>query len=115
MKSNRQSDRSQAVWPFDLRVFAVVAGLWGLCLALSASIPAIDIDLVDPIETIFAGVRFNGYDARLVLIVEAGIFAADANRICFPHPMGLLSALLYMVARRIGHPRVSFAEFPMSP
>src|SRR5258708_4174380 len=113
MKSNRQSDRPQAVWPFDLRVFAVVAGLWGLCLALSASIPAIDIDLVDPIETIFAGVRFNGYDARLVLIVEAGIFAAIAIGVFFRHRWGLLLALSYMVEVGMSHLAFAIAYLPM--
>src|ERR1700722_15386093 len=103
MKSNRQFEPPQAAWPFDLRVFAVVCGLWGLCLALSASLPAIDVDLVDPIETIFAGVRFNGYDARLVLIVEAGIFAAIAIGIFFHRRWGLLLGLWYMVGVVMSH------------
>jgi hypothetical protein len=113
MKSNRQSDRLQEVWPFDLRVFAVVAGLWGVCLAISASIPAIDVDLVDPIETIFAGVRFNGYDARVVLMVEAGIFAAIAFGVFFRHRWGLLLALCYMVEVVMSHLVFVIAYLPM--
>src|SRR5258708_33707721 len=113
MKSNRQSDRPQAVWPFDLRVFAVVAGLWGLCLALSASIPAIDVDLVDPVETIFAGVRFNGYDARLVLIVESGISAMMAIGIFAHRRWGLLLALCYMAEVVMSHLAFVIAYFPI--
>jgi|SRR5271156_3973513 len=112
MKSSRQSD-PQAVWPFDLRVFAVVAGLWGLCLAMSATIPPIDVSLVDPIETIFAGVRFNGYDARLVLIVEAGIFAAIAVGIFFHRRWGLLLALCYMAEVVMSHLAFVIAYLPM--
>ena len=113
MKSNRQSDRLQEAWPFDLRVFAVVAGLWGLCLAISASIPAIDVDLVDPIETIFAGVRFNGYDARVVMIVQAGIFAAIAIGVFFHHRWGLLLALCYMAEVVMSHLAFVIAYFPI--
>jgi hypothetical protein len=115
MKSNRQSDPSQAVWPFDLRIFAVVAGLWSLCLAISALIPVpvADIELVDPIETIFAGVRFAGYDARIVLIVQAGIFAAIAVGVFFHHRWGLLLALCYMVEVVMSHLAFVIAYMPI--
>jgi len=112
MKSNRQSD-PQAVWPFDLRVFAVMAGLWGLCLALSATIPPIDVSLVDPIETIFAGVRFAGYDARVVLIVQAGIFAAIAVGVFLYQRWGLLLALCYMIEVVMSHLAFVIAYLPM--
>ena len=91
----------------------MVCGLWALCLALSASLPAIDVDLVDPIETIFAGVRFNGYDARLVLIVEAGIFAAIAVGIFFHRRWGLLLGLWYMVEVVMSHLAFVIAYLPM--
>jgi hypothetical protein len=115
MKSNSQSDPSHAVWPFDLRVFAVVAGLWSLCLAISALIPVpvADIELVDPIETIFAGVRFAGYDARVVLIVQAGIFAAIAIGVFFYHRWGLLLALFYMVEVVMSHLAFAIAYLPI--
>ena len=115
MKSNRQSDPSQPFWPFDLRVFAIVAGLWSLCLAISALIPVpvADVDLVDPVETIFAGVRFAGYDARVVLIVQAGIFAAIAVGIFFHHRWGLLLALWYMVEVVMSHLAFVIAYMPI--
>ena len=113
MKSNRQSDSPQVAWPFDLRVFAVVAGLWGLCLALSAFVSAADVDLVDPIETIFAGVRFNGDDARIVLIVQAVIFAAIAVGVFFHRRWGLLLALCYMAEVVMSHLAFVIAYLPM--
>src|SRR6202162_1152562 len=115
MKSNSQSDPSQAVWPFDLRVFAVIAGLWSLCLAISALIPVpiADVELVDPIETIFAGVRFAGYDARVVLIVQAGIFAAIAVGVLFHRRWGLLLALFYMVEVVMSHLAFVIAYLPI--
>jgi hypothetical protein len=115
MKSNRQSDPAQPFWPFDLRVFAIVAGLWSLCLAISALIPGpvADVDLVDPIETIFAGVRFAGYDARVVLIVQAGIFAAIAVGVFFHRRWGLLLALWYMVEVVMSHLAFVIAYMPI--
>jgi len=115
MKSNSQSDPSQAVWPFDLRVFAVVAGLWSLCLAISALIPVpvADVELIDPIETIFAGVRFAGHDARIVLVVQAGIFAAIAIGVFFHHRWGLLLALWYMVEVVMSHLAFVIAYMPI--
>ena len=97
----------------DLRIFAVVAGLWGLCLAVSALIPVADVDLVDPIETIFAGVRVAGYDARVVLIVQAGIFAAIAVGVFFHQRWGLLLALFYMAEVVMSHLAFVIAYLPM--
>jgi hypothetical protein len=115
MKSKSQSEPPHVVWPFDLRVFAAVAGLWSLCLVISGLIPVpvADIELVDPIETIFAGVRFAGYDARVVLIVQAAIFAAIAIGVFFHHRWGLLLALLYMVEVVMSHLAFVIAYLPI--
>jgi len=92
-----------------------VAGLWGLCLALSAFVSAADVDLVDPIETIFAGVRFNGDDARVVLIVQAVIFMAIAVGVFFHRRWGLLLALCYMAEVVMSHLAFVIAYLPMRP
>lgn len=115
MKSNRQSDPPRVAWPFDLRVFAVIAGLWGLCLALSALVSAANVDLVDPIETIFVGIRFNGDDARVVLIVQAVIFAAIAVGVFLHRRWGLLLALCYMAEVVMSHLAFVIAYLPMRP
>ncbi len=113
MKSNRQSDLPRVAWPFDLRVFAVVAALWGLCLAISALVPAANVDLADPIETIFAGIRFNGDDARVVLIVQAAIFMVIAVGVFFHRRWGLLLALCYMAEVVMSHLAFVIAYLPM--
>ncbi|MGA7871518.1 MAG: hypothetical protein WCA22_11535 [Candidatus Binatus sp.] len=113
METDRQSRQPQVAWPFDLRVFAVMAGLWALCLAISAFVRIGDVDVVDPIETIFAGVRFNGEDARLVLIVEAGIFAAMAVGVFAHRRWGLLLALCYMAQLVMSHLAFAIAYLPV--
>ena len=72
-----------------------------------------DVELVDPIGTIFAGVRFNGNDARLVLLVEAGIFAVIAVGVFFRRRWGLLLALCYMVEVVMSHLVFVIAYLPM--
>jgi uncharacterized membrane protein len=113
MDSNRQSDQRQPAWPVDLRFFAVVAGLWAICLTMSALVPVADVEVVDPIETIFAGVRFNGDAARVVLIVQAGIFAAIAVGVFFHHRWGLLLALCYMAEVVMSHLAFVIAYLPI--
>ncbi|MGH7923335.1 MAG: hypothetical protein ACREQH_01935 [Candidatus Binatus sp.] len=113
MQADRQSHRPQATWPLDLRVFAVLAGLWALCLAVNAFVHAGEFMVTDPVETIFAGVRFNGEDARLVLIVEAGIFAAMAIGIFARRRWGLLLALCYMVQVVMSHLAFVIAYLPI--
>ncbi len=113
MKTDSKSDQSQAAWPFDLRVFAVIAGLWALCLVIMAFVHVGEIDVVDPIETIFAGVRFNGDDARLVLIIEAGIFAMIALGVFTHRRWGLLLALCYMAQVVMSHLAFAIAYLPI--
>ncbi len=113
MKTDRQSRQPQVAWPFDLRVFAAVAGLWALYLAIRSFVHIGDFDVVDPIETIFAGMRFNGDEARVVLIVEAGIFAAMAIGVFARRRWGLLLALCYMVEVVMSHLTFVIAYLPI--
>lgn len=113
MKPRSQSSPSQAKWPFDLRVFAILAGAWAVCLSVSAFVPISEMDVVDPVETIFAGVRFNGYDARLVLIVESGIFAMIAIGVFAHRRWGLLLALCMMAQVVMSHLAFVIAYLPM--
>ena len=87
--------------------------LWALCLAISAFVRVGDVDLVDPIETIFAGVRFNGNQARLVLFIEAGIFAVIAIGVFAHRAWGLLLALCYMVQVVMSHLAFVIAYLPI--
>jgi len=113
MKTESQSRRPEVKWPFDLRVFAVLAGLWAICLSLSAFVPISEMDVVDPVETIFAGVRFNGYDARLVLIIESGIFMMIAIGVFAHRRWGLLLALCMMAQIVMSHLAFVIAYLPM--
>jgi hypothetical protein len=113
MKTESQSRRPDVKWPFDLRVFAVLAGLWAVCLSLSAFVPLSEMDVVDPVETIFAGVRFNGYDARLVLIIESGIFMMIAIGVFAHRRWGLLLALCMMAQVVMSHLAFVIAYLPM--
>ncbi len=92
-----------------------MAGLWALCLALSAFVHIGEIAVVDPVETIFAGVRFNGDDARVVLIVEAAIFAMMAIGIFAHRRWGLLLALCYMAEVVMSHLAFVIAYLPIKP
>jgi hypothetical protein len=103
MKTDASPRQPRVVWPLDLRVFAILSGLWAVCLVASAFVNAGEISVVDPIETIFAGIRFNGDDARIVLIVEAGIFAMIAIGVFSGRRWGLLLALCYMVQVVMSH------------
>jgi hypothetical protein len=113
MKTEPQATRPRLKWPFDLRVFAVLAGVWAVCLSLSAFVPIGEMDVVDPVETIFAGMRFNGYDARLVLIIESGIFMMIAIGVFAHRRWGLLLALCMMVQVVMSHLAFVIAYLPM--
>jgi hypothetical protein len=113
MKTDVSPPQPRVIWPFDLRVFAVLSGLWALCLVASAFANLGEIGVVDPIETIFAGIRFNGDDARLVLIVEAGIFAMIAIGVFTRRRWGLLLALCYMAQVVMSHLAFVIAYLPM--
>ncbi len=90
-----------------------MAALWAICLALRAFVHVGDLNLVDPIETIFAGVRFNGDAARVVILVEAGIFAAIAAGVFARRRWGLLLALCYMVQVVMSHLAFVIAYLPI--
>ena len=90
-----------------------MSALWAACLAVSTFVHIGEMEVVDPIETIFAGVRFSGDDARLVLIVEAGIFAMIALGVFTHRRWGLLLALCYMVEVVMSHLAFVIAYLPI--
>jgi hypothetical protein len=100
-------------WPFDLQVFAAMSGLWALCLALSVYANAASVGLVDPLETVFAGVRFDGDDARVIVTIEAGIFAAISIGMFARRRWALLLALVYMAEVVVSHLAFVIAYLPI--
>jgi hypothetical protein len=113
MKTETQSRQPQTQWPFDLRVFAILAGLWAICLVIRAFVHPGEIAVVDPVQTVFGGVRFDGDAARIVLIVEAGIFATIAIGILAQRRWGLLLALCFMAEVVMSHLAFVIAYLPL--
>ena len=113
METDSQSRQPQAAWPFDLRVFAAMAALWAMCLTIRAFVHVGEIAVVDPIATILGGMRFDGDAARLVLIVEAGIFGAIAIGVFARRRWGLLLALCYMIQVVMSHLAFAIAYLPI--
>ena len=90
-------------WPFDLKVFAAMSGLWALCLMLAVYAHTASVGLVDPLETVFAGVRFAGDDASVIVMIEAGIFATISIGMFARQRWALVLALIYMAEVVVSH------------
>ncbi len=114
MRTESPSPNPAPAWPFDLRVFAIMSGLWALFLVLSATVNLGEFTVVDPNVTTLAGVRFKGDDARIVLLVQAGIFAAIAYGVFWHRRWGLLLALCYMVQVVMSHLAFVIAYMPIA-
>ena len=100
-------------WPLDLRVFAIMAGIWAICLVMRAFVNLGDYEVFDPLQVVFGGVRFEGDAARIVLIVEAGIFASVAIGIFAEQRWGLLLALCFMAEVVMSHLAFVIAYLPI--
>jgi len=114
INTGTQSRQSETRWPFDLRVFAIFAGLWAIFLVIHAFLHLTDeVDIVDPLQTVFGGVRFEGDAARIVLVAEAGVFAAIAIGILARRRWGLLLALCFMAQVVMSHLAFVIAYLPV--
>ena len=111
MKTQQQPPAMR--WPLDLRVFAIMAGLWAICLVMRAFVNLGDYEVFDPLQVVFGGVRFEGDAARIVLIVEAGIFASVAIGIFAEQRWGLLLALCFMAEVVMSHLAFVIAYLPI--
>ena len=111
MKTQQQPPAMR--WPFDLRVFAIMAGIWAICLVMRAFVNLGDYEVFDPLQVVFGGVRFQGDTARIVLIVEAGIFASVAIGIFAEQRWGLLLALCFLAEVVMSHLAFVIAYLPI--
>jgi hypothetical protein len=111
MKTQQQPPAMR--WPFDLRVFAIMAGIWAICLVMRAFVNVGDYEVFDPLRVVFGGVRFDGDAARIVLIVEAGIFASVAIGVFAEQRWGLLLALCFMAQVVMSHLAFVIAYLPI--
>jgi hypothetical protein len=113
MKTTTQSKQPQSRWPLDIRVFALMALLWAVCLVMRAFAHPGELDVVDPVQTVFGGILFDGDAARVVLIVEAGIFATIAIGVLTEQRWGLLLALCFMAQVVMSHLAFVIAYLPL--
>jgi len=113
MKTEAQSHQPTTRWPLDIRVCAIIAGLWAIGLVMRAFVHLGDFDVFDPIQVVFGGVRFDGDAARIVLIVEAGIFASIAIGVFTEQRWGLLLALCFMAQVVMSHLAFVIAYLPI--
>jgi hypothetical protein len=113
MKTTPQSKQPQSRWPLDIRVFAIMALLWAVCLVMRAFVHPGEFDAVDPIQTVFGGILFDGDAARIVLIVEAGIFASIAIGVLTEQRWGLLLGLCFMAQVVMSHLAFVIAYLPI--
>jgi hypothetical protein len=90
-----------------------MSGLWAICLVIRAFVPPPDFVIVDPVQTVLGGIRFDGDDARIVLIVEAGIFAMIAIGVFTQQRWGLLLALGSMAEVVMSHLVFVIAYLPI--
>src|SRR5258708_15924541 len=111
MKTQQQPPARR--WPFDLRIFAIMAGIWAICLVMRAFVNVGDYEVFDPLRVVFGGVRFDGDAARIVLIVEAGIFASIAIGVFAEQRWGLLLALCFMAQVVMSHLAFVIAYLPI--
>jgi len=95
--------RRNSRWPIDLRVFGFLAALWALYLAWEVfSRVTLGAD-AEPLRAMIAGKLFYGEQARIVLLVQAGIFWTIAVGMLAGRRWSLALALLYMLQAILSH------------
>jgi hypothetical protein len=87
----------QPRWPRDLKLFAIVAGLWAA--ALTGRMVLRDVADYSPlqVEAILFGMKFDGYAAHLVLALKATAIFSLAIGLAAERRWGLLLAFGYML------------------
>ena len=113
MRTTPKSQQPQTSWPLDIRVFAIMAGVWAVCLVMRAFVHPGELDVADPVQAVIGGILFDGDAARVVLIVEAGIFASIAIGVLTEQRWGLLLALCFMAQVVMSHLAFVIAYLPI--
>ena len=104
---------SRKRWPFDLKVFAILAATWAMFLLMIAVFVDSDFILVNPLHAIVGGMFFNFDDARLVLVIEAAIFGVIGIGIIAERRWALVLALIYMAQIVISHLAYAITYLPI--
>jgi hypothetical protein len=82
-------------WPIDLRFCGYLSAVWAFYLALKIFDPDPMTDASEPIHALVGGILFYGDQARVLTLVEAGVFWAIAVGLIRSRPWGLMLALIY--------------------
>jgi hypothetical protein len=69
MSASTQSLRAR--WPRDLKAFAFFAALWAVWLTARIVMRDVTYSAQMPLEAILLGMKFDGYIARVVLVLQA--------------------------------------------
>ncbi len=83
-------------WPVDLRLLGLLAGLWAIYLGVSVFVEIPFGAGAAPAHALIGGLLFYGQSARIVMLVQAGIFWAIAVGLITGCRWGLVLALFYM-------------------
>lgn len=90
-------------WPIDLRLCGYLSAVWAFYLALKIFDADPMIEASEPIHALVGGILFYGQQARVLMLVEAGIFWAIAMGLIRSRNWGLMLALIYGVEVVISH------------
>ncbi|HXW83850.1 MAG TPA: hypothetical protein VEJ86_05565 [Candidatus Binataceae bacterium] len=97
------SPDSQRDWPLDLRLFAIAAAVWSAYLTARALLHDPALELMTPLQAVIGGIKFYGDEARMVLLVEAGVYLAIAIGILSRRRWGLVLAIAYLAQVVMSH------------
>src|SRR6266851_3387499 len=100
-------------WPLDLKIFGILLATWAMFLFMIAIFIDGDFVLVNPLHAIVGGMFFNFDDARLVLMIEAGIFGVIGIGIIAQRRWAVVSALIYMAQIVISHLAYAITYLPI--
>lgn len=94
MSAATQSLRAR--WPRDLKAFAFFAALWAVWLTARMVMRDVTYYSQMPLEAILLGMRFEGYIARVVLVLQAMAAATLALGLAAEKRWGLAFAFACM-------------------
>ena len=100
-------------WPLDLKIFGILLATWAMFLFMIAIFIDGDFVLVNPLHAIVGGMFFNFDDARLVLMIEAGIFGVIGIGIIAQRRWALVSALIYLAQIVVSHLAYAITYLPI--